>query len=89
MIGLIDIDLLDRQTNFPNLALMKLSAWNKLRGETTNLVLTPDDALACERVFCSKVFTFSKRTGLDFVNRRSDRTRRHRLQLARRAEAGI
>ena len=29
-IGLVDVD----GRNFPNLALMKLSAWHKLRGDT-------------------------------------------------------
>lgn len=36
-IGLIDADLLDGGTRFPNLALMKLSAWHKTQGQTTKL----------------------------------------------------
>lgn len=39
-IGLIDVD----GTKFPNLVLMKLSAWYKAHGHTTYL-LKPDDVL--------------------------------------------
>lgn len=52
LIGLHDSD----NTGFPNLALMKLSAWHKARGDTVewwNPLLTYD------RVYSSKVFTFT------------------------------
>lgn len=51
-IGLHDSD----HTGFPNLALMKLSAWHKARGDTVewwNPLITYD------RVYSSKVFTFT------------------------------
>lgn len=51
-IGLHDSD----GTGFPNLALMKLSAWHKARGDTVewwNPLMTYD------RVYSSKVFTFT------------------------------
>jgi len=38
-VGLIDID----GHNFPNLALMKLSAWHKARGDTVEMT-TPDES---------------------------------------------
>ena len=46
MIGLIDVD----QTGFPNLALMKLSAWYKAHGEQTAL-LKPSDVLTGANLF--------------------------------------
>ena len=52
LIGLHDSD----STGFPNLALMKLSAWHKAQGDTVewwNPMLTYD------RVYSSKVFTFT------------------------------
>lgn len=52
VIGLHDSD----KTGFPNLALMKLSAWHKAQGDTVewwNPMLTYD------RVYSSKVFTFT------------------------------
>lgn len=45
-IGLIDVD----QTKFPNLVLMKLSAWYKSQGHDTFL-LSPDDVLHGENLF--------------------------------------
>lgn len=53
-IGLIDVD----GHNFPNLPLMKLSAWHKQQGDSIEWyepVLTGH----CDRVYMSKVFTFS------------------------------
>ena len=52
LIGLHDSD----KTGFPNLALMKISAWHKAQGDTVewwNPMLTYD------RVYSSKVFTFT------------------------------
>ena len=53
-IGLVDVD----GHNFPNLALMKLSAWHKFRGDTVEFA---DPAAGhYDKVYMSKVFTFSK-----------------------------
>ena len=49
-IGLVDVD----GRNFPNLVLMKLSAWHKLKGDTAELA---DPAKSYDRVYLSKVFT--------------------------------
>jgi len=51
-IGLIDVD----GHNFPNLALMKLSAWHKLRGDAVEL----NGNNKYDKVYMSKVFTFSE-----------------------------
>lgn len=53
-IGLIDVD----GHNFPNLALMKISAWHKQQGHTVEWV----DALLgrYDKVYISKVFTFTE-----------------------------
>lgn len=45
-IGLIDVDC----TSYPNLVLMKLSAWHKSQGDTVDL-LTPDDVLGGDSLF--------------------------------------
>lgn len=52
LIGLHDSD----GTEFPNLALMKISAWHKARGD---LVEWWNPLLAYDRVYSSKVFTFT------------------------------
>lgn len=51
-VGLIDID----GSNFPNLALMKLSAWHKRQGDSVEWY-TPFDHY--DIVYCSKVFDFT------------------------------
>lgn len=52
-IGLVDVD----RTKFPNLALMKISAWHKSQGDTVEWAnpLFAD----YDRVYKSKIFTFS------------------------------
>jgi hypothetical protein len=55
MIGFHDAD----KTNFPNIALMKLSAACKLVGKDTELYR---DGVVYEKVFSSKVFTFTEDT---------------------------
>ena len=53
-IGLIDVD----GSNFPNLALMKISAWHKAQGDCVEWY----DAMFtghCDKVYVSKVFSFS------------------------------
>lgn len=52
-IGLIDVD----GHHFPNLALMKLSAWHKAQGDTVEWVNYFEDY---DTVYKSKVFTFTK-----------------------------
>ena len=52
-IGLVDID----GHNFPNLALMKLSAWHKSQGDSVEFA---DPMFGrYDRVYMSKVFTFT------------------------------
>ena len=53
-IGLVDVD----GHNFPNLALMKLSAWHKRRGDTVEFA--DPAARRYDKVYMSKVFTFSR-----------------------------
>ena len=53
-IGLVDVD----GHNFPNLALMKLSAWHKCRGDTVEFA--DPAARRYDKVDMSKVFTFSR-----------------------------
>ena len=56
-IGLIDVD----STNYPNLPLMKISAWHKKQGDmvewydTWNGLFSPYD-----KVYLSKVFSFTE-----------------------------
>lgn len=55
-IGLVDVD----GHNFPNLALMKLSAWHKAQGDQVEMVFP---MASYDRVYMSKVFDFTP----DFV----------------------
>lgn len=52
-IGIVDVD----GHHFPNLALMKLSAWHKSEGDSVEFA----DAMfgSYDRVYMSKVFTFT------------------------------
>jgi hypothetical protein len=59
VIGIIDADLNDNGTNFPNLALMKISYYWKQKGYTTKLLLNYDD-VNYEKIYLSKVFTKTK-----------------------------
>ncbi len=54
-IGLIDVD----GHNFPNLPLMKLSAWHKLQGDAVEMY-EPMFSGYCDKVYMSKVFTFTE-----------------------------
>lgn len=54
-IGLIDVD----GHNFPNLPLMKLSAWHKAKGDTVEWY-EPMFSGHLDRVYMSKVFSFSE-----------------------------
>lgn len=53
-VGLIDVD----GHNFPNLCLMKLSAWHKARGDSVEWY-SPLFSRDLDRVYMSKVFSFS------------------------------
>ena len=57
-IGLVDVD----SHNFPNLALMKLSAWHKANGDDVEIAFPLS---RYDRVYASKVFTFTP--DIDFV----------------------
>ncbi|SFA70543.1 radical SAM protein [Clostridium frigidicarnis] len=52
-VGLIDVD----GHNFPNLALMKISAWHKKQGDNVEMFFP---MMHYDRVYMSKVFTFTK-----------------------------
>jgi radical SAM superfamily enzyme YgiQ (UPF0313 family) len=52
-IGLVDVD----GHNFPNLCLMKISAWHKSKGDTVEWAVPLGDY---DKVYKSKVFTFTK-----------------------------
>lgn len=54
-IGLIDVD----GHNYPNLPLMKLSAWHKAKGDTVEWY-EPMFSGHLDRVYMSKVFSFSE-----------------------------
>lgn len=53
-IGLIDVD----GHNFPNLPIMKLSAWHRQQGDSVEWY-QPMFTRHCDRVYMSKVFTFT------------------------------
>lgn len=55
-VGLIDVD---GHNGFPNLALMKLSAWHKAQGDTVNWYEPLFTTEPLDRVYMSKVFTFT------------------------------
>ena len=57
-IGLIDADLLDGGTRFPNLALMKLSGYFEDGGDNTRLI-SYGDIPKYNKVYLSKVFDFT------------------------------
>lgn len=59
-IGLIDADLLDNGTRHPNLALMKISGFMKSRGKTTELMLNYRNIQNYDKIYLSKVFSFTK-----------------------------
>lgn len=68
-VALIDADLLDGGTRFPNLALLKMSGWHKAQGNAVRLItsyeqLEPDlfsnGAEDYDHIAVSKVFTKSK-----------------------------
>lgn len=59
-IGLIDVDNKDKLDNcFPNIALMKLSAWHKQQGDEVSWY-EPLITGHCDKVYMSKVFSFTE-----------------------------
>lgn len=46
------------KTNFPNLALMKLSAWHKKQGDNVEFFI-PFFAEFYDKIYSSKIFTFN------------------------------
>lgn len=59
-IGIIDADLLDNGTRFPNLALLKLSGYHKEIGDNVFLLENYEDAKKYDKLYLSKVFTKTK-----------------------------
>jgi hypothetical protein len=58
-IGIIDADLIDSGTTFPNLVCMKLSSYYKYLGHKTRLLLDYDNIDKFDKVFISKVFDYT------------------------------
>lgn len=58
-VGLIDADLLDKGTNFPNLALMKLSKYWKSKGAEIQLLEDYNNLSSYDSIFLTKVFDFT------------------------------
>lgn len=56
-IGIIDCDAKNSRNPFPNLCLMKLSAWHKKQGDSVEMYFPFNGEY--DRVYCSKVFSFS------------------------------
>lgn len=71
-IGLIDADLLDNGTRHPNLAVMKLAGYYLEKGNTVELIEDYMQVYDYEKVFISKVFTFTNVPewvlALDFIS---------------------
>jgi len=58
-IGIIDADLLDNGTRHPNLALMKISGYNKEQGHSVTLLDSYLGLDSYDKVYISRVFTFT------------------------------
>lgn len=52
-IGLLDVD----SHNFPNLALMKISAYHKMKGDVVDMAKPMFEVY--DKLYASKIFTFS------------------------------
>ena len=55
-VGIIDADLLDGGTRYPNLALMKISQYEKNEGNDVKLILAYEDSIWFDKIYLSKVF---------------------------------
>ena len=62
VVGLVDID----GHNYPNLALMKISAWHKSMGDTVSKKVNVDTIHRFDKVYMSKIFTFTEDKGKNF-----------------------
>lgn len=58
-IGIIDADLLDNGTRHPNLALMKISGYNKEQGHSVTLLDSYTGLDSYDKIYISKVFNFT------------------------------
>lgn len=58
-IGIIDADLLDNGTRHPNLALMKISGFNKGQGHSVTLLDSYTGIDLFDKVYISRVFSFT------------------------------
>ncbi len=58
-IGILDADLLDKGTRFPNLALMKISSYLKTKGYNVNLMLNYAGINQVDHIYLSKVFSYT------------------------------
>lgn len=59
-IGIIDADLLDNGSKHPNLALLKISGYNKAIGHDVELLHDYDSIKDYDKVYMSKVFNFTE-----------------------------
>lgn len=59
-IGIIDADLLDGGTRYPNLACLKISGFYKNQGHMVRLITSYDDIDNYDVVYMSKVFSYTK-----------------------------
>jgi len=59
-IGIIDADLIDNGTKHPNLALMKISSYQKEQNNSVILLSNYDEIDKFDEVFVSKVFSYTK-----------------------------
>lgn len=59
-IGIIDADLIDNGTKHPNLALMKISAYQKDQNNNVDLLSSYDELDSYDMVFVSKVFSYTE-----------------------------
>ena len=57
LIGLIDVDAWGKKPKFPNLALMRISAWHKQCGDTVEWYRGPLEVPMYDVVYMSKVFS--------------------------------
>lgn len=71
----MNIALIDEGTGFPNLALMKISALHKQKGDSVDLLRPIDHALLSfgklDKAYFSGVFTWNKNIMLDAINHTS------------------
>ena len=67
-LGIIDADLLDKGSRFPNLALMKISGFYNEQGDKTTLLLDYNDIPNYDKVYIGKVFDYTKTPNLKEYN---------------------